>query len=81
MHLRLGSLWLWVESYALSDVQMEVSPEVSLMSAGSCGAFVHGLEDEFMGESHSLWRGAGWMRSLRTHSGEDVWVWLSQGFP
>ncbi len=30
--------------------QMELDPsEVSLMSAGACGAFVHGLEDEFMG--------------------------------
>ena len=23
---------------------------MTLMSAGACGAFVHGLEDEFMGE-------------------------------
>ena len=30
---------------------MELDPgEISLMSAGACGAFVHGLEDEFMGE-------------------------------
>ena len=29
---------------------MELDPgEISLMSAGACGAFVHGLEDEFMG--------------------------------
>ena len=33
------------------NVQMEIDPgEISLMSAGACGAFVHGLEDEFMGE-------------------------------
>lgn len=25
------------------------------MSAGSCGAFVHGLEDEFMGEWAGRW--------------------------
>lgn len=30
---------------------MELDPgEISLMSAGACGAFVHGLEDEFMGK-------------------------------
>ena len=31
---------------------MELNPgEISLMSAGACGAFVHGLEDEFMGKN------------------------------
>ena len=43
---------------------MELDPgEISLMSAGACGAFVHGLEDEFMGEllcarredEHGMW--------------------------
>ena len=32
---------------------MELDPgEISLMSAGACGAFVHGLEDEFMGKAN-----------------------------
>ncbi len=30
---------------------MDIDPrEISLMNAGACGAFVHGLEDEFMGK-------------------------------
>ncbi len=32
-------------------LQLELDPEgISLMKAGACGAFVHGLEDEFMGK-------------------------------
>ena len=35
--------------------QIELNPrEISLMTAGACGAFVHGLEDEFMGKGSSL---------------------------
>ncbi len=34
---------------------MEINPgEISLMNAGACGAFVHGLEDEFMGEKNAM---------------------------
>ena len=34
---------------------MELDPgEISLMSAGACGAFVHGLEDEFMGKANRI---------------------------
>ncbi len=37
------------------SMQMEMDPsERSLVSAGACGAFVHGLEDEFMGNAHTL---------------------------
>lgn len=33
---------------AFGDVDVDVDADsISLMSAGACGAFVHGLEDEF----------------------------------
>ena len=41
-----------VEYQLLYSLQTEIDPgEISLMNAGACGAFVHGLEDEFMGET------------------------------
>ena len=34
--------------------QVDIDPrKISLMNAGACGAFVHGLEDEFMGKVQS----------------------------
>ena len=37
--------------YPIPILQIQLDPgEMTLMSAGACGAFVHGLEDEFMGE-------------------------------
>ena len=38
--------------FCLIPFQIELDPgNISLMSAGACGAFIHGLEDEFMGTS------------------------------
>ena len=34
--------------------------EVNLVSSGACGAFVHSLEDEFMGVCVCVWCGYVW---------------------
>ena len=47
--------WETGRKWATGAPKIDIDPgEISLMNAGACGAFVHGLEDEFMGE-YRLW--------------------------
>ena len=47
--------WETGRKWAAGAPKIDIDPgEISLMNAGACGAFVHGLEDEFMGEFR-LW--------------------------
>ncbi len=39
----------WADDKPRENLDAE---SVSLIHSGACGAFVHGLEDEFMGETH-----------------------------
>ena len=38
----------WADDRPLEAVAAD---DVSLIASGACGAFIHGLEDEFMGKS------------------------------
>ena len=49
-HYETGE-WATGQKWADDAPRENVDPEsVSLMSNGACGAFIHGLEDEYMGE-------------------------------
>ena len=48
-HYELGE-WSTGQKWADDAPKDDVDPNsVSLISSGACGAFVHGLEDEFLG--------------------------------
>ena len=51
-HYEAGE-WSTGQKWADDAPKDDVDPDsVSLISSGACGAFVHGLEDEFLGLYH-----------------------------
>lgn len=55
-----SSEWTTTIMTPSSDTQLQEEESISLISTGACGAFIHGLEDEFLEVRHecvnALWK-------------------------